>query len=405
MSHRAKSVRRSKSPLVFLAECFGWPADGTLLDWSVTSMSATSQIPERSQAQTAEYRMIESLQISNFRGYKTIDLSGIPQFNFLVGPSGSGKTALLEALWMLGGVSPEIYFRARIMRGVSAAAQLVQDRRSYESFFRDIFYDPNDPNGAFFSIMDSVAQSRSLRISYDSGEQLELNVSRNDISTAALRPIVFEWNLDGKAFRCPLNFTPSGQITVQAPPTAYPAILISSSHLIDAAENASRLSYLSIRKRKPKILEAVTKVYKNIEGLSVEVVGGQQIIYATLKDVEEQVSLPNVSSGTNKFVGILLAAQFFESGVMFIDEIENGFYFRDYVPVLNGIVEFCSDNNVQLFASTHSRELLDALSQVMAGREDSFSLLRTSCEDGVCGISLMNGESYKAALGQDIELR
>jgi AAA15 family ATPase/GTPase len=90
---------------------------------------------------------------------------------------------------------------------------------------------------------------------------------------------------------------------------------------------------------------------------------------------------------------------------MFIDELENGFYFLDYVAVLNGIVEFCLDNKVQLFTSTHSRELLDALSQVMTGREDKFSLLRTNCKDGTCGISLMDGESYKAALSQDIELR
>ena len=96
-------------------------------------MCASIQPPGLLTAQSTDYRMIESLQVANFRGYKTIDLSGIPQFNFLVGPSGSGKTALLEALWMLGGVSPEIYFRARMMRGVSAAAQLVQDRRSYES--------------------------------------------------------------------------------------------------------------------------------------------------------------------------------------------------------------------------------------------------------------------------------
>ena len=368
-------------------------------------MCASIQPPGLLTAQSTDYRMIESLQVANFRGYKTIDLSGIPQFNFLVGPSGSGKTALLEALWMLGGVSPEIYFRARMMRGVSAAAQLVQDRRSYESFFRDIFYDQDDPNGAFFSIMDSITGSRSLRISYDVGEQLELNVARNDISTGALRPIVFEWNLDGKAYRCPLNFTPTGQILVQAPPASYPAILISSSHVVDAAENASRLSTLSVRRRKSRILEAVHKVYPNIEDLSVEVVGGQQIIYATLRHVEEQVSLPNVSSGTNKFVSILLAAQYYESGVMYIDELENGFYFLDYVAVLNGIVEFCLDNKVQLFTSTHSRELLDALSQVMTGREDKFSLLRTNCKDGTCGISLMDGESYKAALSQDIELR
>lgn len=357
------------------------------------------------RCERAPYNMIESLQITNFKGYKTIDLSGIPQFNFIVGPSGSGKSALLEALWVLGGVSPEIYFRARIMRGVAAAAQLHQDRRAYESFFREIFFNPDDENGAFLSIMDSVSQSRSLRISYDPGEQLELNVTRSNIGTAALRPIVFEWNLNGSIYRCPLNFNQAGQIIVQAPPAAYLAMFISSSHVVDASENAYRLSLLSIKRQKRKILDIVKRVYPNIEDLSTEVVGGQQIIYATMKHVNDGISLPNVSSGTNKFVSILLAAQHYESGALFIDEIENGFYYRDYVPVLKGIIEFCSEYRVQLFASTHSYELLECLAEVMAGREDKFSLLRTNCSDGVCSISLMSGISSKAALEQDIELR
>jgi predicted ATPase len=358
-----------------------------------------------SESKEENYRMIESLQITNFKGYKSIDLAGIPQFNFIVGPSGSGKTAFLEALWMLGGVSPEIYFRSRAMRGVSAAAQLQQDRRAYESFFREIFFNPDDESGAFISIMDSVSQSRSLKISYDPGEQLELNVTRSNIGTQALRPIVFEWNLDGKTYRCPLNFNQAGQIIVQAPPAAYPAMFISSSHVVDASENASRLSQLSVRKQKAKVLNAVKSVYPNIEDLSVEVVGGQQLVYAAMRHVNDGVSLPNVSSGTNKFASILLAAQHYESGVMFVDEIENGFYFKDYVPVLSGIVNFCAEHNVQLFASTHSYEFLECLAKVMDGREDHFSLLRTNCADGVCGISLMSGISSRAALEQDIELR
>jgi AAA15 family ATPase/GTPase len=371
---------------------------------SVSSQYRPFSLPT-TNGERESYQMIESLQITNFKGYKSIDLSGIPQFNFIVGPSGSGKTALLEALWMLGGVSPEIYFRARINRGVGAQAQIQQDRRAYESFFRDIFYNPEDENGAFMSIMDSVSQSRSLRISYDPGEQLELNVTKSNMGTQALHPIVFEWNLEGKPYRCPLNFNQSGQIVSQAPPAAYPAMLISSSHVIDASENAYRLSLLSVRKQKHKLLGAVTPVYPNIEDFSVEVVGGQQIIYASMKHVNEQVSLPNVSSGTNKFVSILLAAQHYEAGVLFIDEIENGFYFRDYVPMLKGIIDFCAEYRVQLFASTHSYELLECLTKVMAGREDQFSLLRTNCIEGVCSISLMSGISSKAALEQDIELR
>ena len=377
------------------------------IDWSVNLMCALSQClpPNVANEDERPYRMIESLQVTNFKGYKSIDLTGIPQFNFIVGPSGSGKTALLEALWMLGGVSPEIYFRSRVMRGVSAAAQLQQDRRAYESFFRELFYSPEDENGAFLSIMDSASRSRSLRISYDPGEQLELNVTKSNIGTQALHPIVFDWNLDGKSYRCPLNFNQMGQIIVQAPPEAYPAVLISSAHMVDASENAARLSLLSQKRQKYKILNALKPVYPNVEDLTVEIIGGQQIIYAALKHVQDGISLPNVSSGTNKFVSILLAAQHYDSGVIFIDEIENGFYYKDYVPVLRGVIDFCSEHQVQLFASTHSYEFLESLNEVMEGRESQFSLLKTSCAGGLCGISLMNGVSSKAALEQDIELR
>ena len=69
--------------------------------------------------------MIESLQISNFRGYRNLSLDSLPRFNFVVGPSASGKTAFLEALWIVGGTSPEIYFRMRAMRGVSGQIQIL----------------------------------------------------------------------------------------------------------------------------------------------------------------------------------------------------------------------------------------------------------------------------------------
>ena len=85
-------------------------------------MVCSSQIrPAKSEG----YRMIESIEITNFRGFGNVSLARLPQFNVLIGESGSGKTAFLEAIWIQCGISPEIYFRMRAFRGMADATGLV----------------------------------------------------------------------------------------------------------------------------------------------------------------------------------------------------------------------------------------------------------------------------------------
>src|SRR5712691_9034679 len=48
------------------------------------------------------YRMIESFEISNFRCFETLSLSGLSRVNVITGANASGKSALLEAL-LIGG--------------------------------------------------------------------------------------------------------------------------------------------------------------------------------------------------------------------------------------------------------------------------------------------------------------
>jgi len=349
--------------------------------------------------------MIQSLEISNFRGFKQLSLSNLPQFNFIIGESGSGKTALLEALWVVGGVSPEIYFRMRSMRGIGAGAQLRNERHHYEAFFRDIFFDPSSNWPASIKIMDSLVGDRSLSMFYGS-DQLELDVNSGEIGTMLVRPLVFEWKCGEKIFRCPLKVGSTGQIIVEKPPEAYPALLISSSHVVDSGENASRFSSFSIKKRKAAIVDAMRSVYPQVEDLSSEVVGGQQMVYASVEAIPEQIPVAVISSGINKYLSILLATKQYENGVVLIDEIENGFYYKNYHDVISGIIQFCMESNVQLFASTHSYEFLQAVAAVMEKKEPSFSFLRTRHRhDGSCTVTTISGKASKAQIEQDIEVR
>src|SRR5438552_8993230 len=83
--------------------------------------------------------MIDSIEIKNYRCFERLSLLGLRRFNVVVGRSASGKTALLEALFMASGASPELVLRTKTWRGLPGFG-IVAQRTPYEELWRDLFY-------------------------------------------------------------------------------------------------------------------------------------------------------------------------------------------------------------------------------------------------------------------------
>jgi len=354
--------------------------------------------------------MIQSVSVTNFRGFKSLDLSNLPRFNVLIGESGSGKTAFLESLWVAAGVSPEIYFRMRALRGMAEQAfQLSAEKLSYETFFSDIFHDIPETGSpsANIQLMDSIRGSRTLKIDYDPSQQMVLNIKEpaNGGSDGIRRDLVFHWNINDTIYTVPLKVNASGQIIAENLPEPFPGVFFSSSFIAGARENAERLSISRIRGEKKKIVETIAKIFPDVEDLSSESISGQQMIWVSMKGLRRMIPIAVVSSGVNKFISLLLWISLNRGGVLFVDEIENSFYFKDYEVVVRTLVEFCDAYGVQLFAATHSWEFLKAVAKVMDTRKADLCMLRASRKQGECTISQIEGVSSIEAINQDIEIR
>jgi hypothetical protein len=142
------------------------------------------------------YLMISRLELRNFRCFEQLDLP-LKRFNILVGDSGSGKTAFMESLFMLGGGSPEIYFRIRNWRGFSRTVNLTGTREQYQSLFRDLFYNFNQDNGVVLRSQDDRYGSRQLEIAYGEIEDYGLDLEGPSPHAFTLSPINFKWVIDG----------------------------------------------------------------------------------------------------------------------------------------------------------------------------------------------------------------
>ena len=352
--------------------------------------------------------MMQSVDISNFRGFSHVSLSGLPRFNILIGESGSGKTAFLEALWIQGGVSPEIYFRMRAFRGMTDPILQLGEQFSYEAFFSDIFLDPSLEEGASIQLIDSELGERSLKISYSSSAQTVVDLTKPQIvspgSSPTPRPLVFRWKVRDQTYEMPLKFAGS-QLVVDRGPEPYPTVFFASSHVQGSRETAERLSALSIAGETEKIVRTIRKIYPHITMLSSEGIAGQLMIWTSIKGLKRKIPSGVISSGINKLIGILLWISLNREGVILLDEIENGFYFLDYEKVFRTIMEFCEEYNVQLFATTHNWEFLKSVARVLEDKQDELSMLKTGFANGQCRVNQMEGVSMVAAIEQDIDVR
>lgn len=111
--------------------------------------------------------MIRSLEIDNFRCFKSLVLPEIRRFTVITGKNGSGKTALLESLFIASGRSAEIYLRVNSWRGrdtVSLSADSVLP------MFEDFFHKFDPAGGLRICFKDSSGEEREVRVSVDSSK-------------------------------------------------------------------------------------------------------------------------------------------------------------------------------------------------------------------------------------------
>lgn len=129
----------------------------------------------------------------------------------------------------------------------------------------------------------------------------------------------------------------------------------------------------------------------------------------SLPELTEKLPLGDLSGGLSKYVEIILAILSNPGGAVLIDEIENGFYYKNMPDLLKNIVSLCDKHRVQLFAATHSYEFLEVMSEAMSSAKkgtDAFCLLRLEKPGAKQPeIRMIPGDSYEAAIKEHFEVR
>jgi len=348
--------------------------------------------------------LIEAISIYGFRGFLKAELEGLKRFNVVVGPNASGKTALLEALFLAAGVTPEIAFRFGSWRGMGDNIQIGSDKPSFEALWRDLFFG-QEIRPITIQIRDSSRGVRLLRIGYRA-QEITLPLGEHSIRSGLVEPLRFEWEAEGKTQFVDVQIVEGKGLVLGAIQSVLPGVFINSSQRPLPQETAARYSELSQANREQGMLEAVQRVYPFITGLSVEITSGQPMLYAAVNGLGSKLPLPMISAGVNRYTSILLAIRAMAGGVVLIDELENGFYYSAMETLLASILEEATRNDTQLFMAIHSMECIRALLPSIEKAPADFQLLRTRRrKQGDCEVLQLPGNRLAAALQEGFEVR
>jgi predicted ATPase len=319
--------------------------------------------------------MLNSIELSNFRGFSRVILTGLQRVNLVVGRNNSGKTSLLEAIAFLSrpahtqemakllrvqfGNVQERYFRwlVRDEPGITTARIIGQnqDMRREVLFFR----------GSPQHLIQAQVQAGYEQI--HNTPQLQIMVMRG------MKPL-----------RCKV---------VSVEPIQPQGLVSLFANAVKRRRGEEQIEEM-LREMDDRIRKI--RVYPGPDGNQIEVDLG----------LSEMLPITQVGQGINRLVAMFAELVGEQPDICMVDEIENGIHHSLLEQLWTGIAVAAESLKVQIFATTHSYECIEAAHNAFSKRKSyDFGIVQLfRVEVGDQG-RLLDRRHIEAALKGQIDLR
>jgi AAA15 family ATPase/GTPase len=272
---------------------------------------------------------IREIEIKNFKCFEDFKAEGFGRVNLIGGKNNVGKTALMEALQF------------------SIFVNKLEDKYpvDYQYILMYIFENRNiqkviDRNFTNFDAFNAI---------------LPLEINNIKIE---LLPKDFEFVLK-------INNNETGIKEVKLGQVYHINNFISSMYILDIFIE-KQFNIILKKRLRDKLNKALHKFDKNIEEFSII----DNIPQVFLTNQNKFVALSAVGHGFKRYISIILAVLTSDTNIIFIDEIENGIHYMKLDEMWKLILEISKQQNVQVFATTHSKECIESYARVAKKLED-----------------------------------
>jgi hypothetical protein len=311
--------------------------------------------------------MLKSFAARNFRCLADFELHNLARMNLLVGDNDEGKTALLEALFAhLSQANPTSFL---ILKAFRRSVGSVDD-----TFWQEFFANLDDSRDIHLSSVDSAGRERKNKFTV--GERVQITVSAppasgsniripagSPLGSVSFRPLRVEYQ-DGtreEPLRNEIVFNPS--ILTFVPEHRIepdlPAYFFSAAGPPEADTVAKQLSQLVVNKQEIALTNLAKVMDDRIQGLFVASPRGAIEAFVDLGE-RRLFPLTLMGSGVVRAIGIAAAVLVYAAGLILVDEIEDGIYYKRLGDFWKMLYEMAKRSDAQIIASTHSAECVGA---------------------------------------------
>jgi energy-coupling factor transporter ATP-binding protein EcfA2 len=335
--------------------------------------------------------MYERISIQGFRGVKELTIDHLAPINILIGKNGSGKSTVLEALWVHA--VPDAPFFGEVDKFRNFAwdmgapdAALAPWQHLFYKYEPDPIVISGRANNQSWTIKLQPPTDDKLSLSSLSSPKMGERIALN---ARLPRYLIYKAEYEqGKPLEIKLVATPEGGFAPQEQysPRLVPSIntaLLSPPSLV-LPQMAVGFGRVDIKNKRESVIKVAKILEPKLERLaSVSRSDGKSYLYA---DIGQKDLLPVQLLGGG-FVSVLciaIVAVDMESGVLLIDEIENGIHYSALQDLWKGLWGLHEETGVQIVATTHSLECVEAARAVLPS-ENAFLVHRLERDTGQPG--------------------
>lgn len=313
--------------------------------------------------------LISQVQIEGFRCFRTLRVDGLKRINVIVGVNNSGKSSLLEAIGLLVSLGSPLF----VLDALKGRGQMYTEQNSGRELLgdaRELFFGRTEGGPATSAAVSSPEEQVTLSLrpsvleigSHSDQYRIALVGPRSGISEAAIRKAVEPYEDSVATGLGPLSYLSSS--------SARPEELQNLWSLIAGTE------------REDLVLSALRALDPTIERVisapSASPPVGFDGWYLRRFENPNREAFSGQGEGLKRALSLSLAMASVAGGTLLVDEVENGMHYSVMPAIWRLLVESAEKLDVQVFMTSHSRDLIDAFSdaELEAGRAFDVAFFR-----------------------------
>ena len=343
--------------------------------------------------------MYKSFEIKNFKCFEHFKLQNLARVNLIAGKNGVGKSALLEALFQhCDGHNPEILL------------SFIKPRRrpfdphpttaSMKSLCRGFFRGFDTEQTVQISGVNDEDDRRTITLQMADHQQL------GALDRLALRLETDEPGAGRGPFEL-IQFPKRPECVPKPPGHSVLAYFGGGLTAIDPQIDSARFSALTKAgaDHEDRILRALKILEPRLERLEILFDDGPMLLHGRT-GIGVPIPLSEMGDGMRRWTSLMLGLVQCGNGAYLFDEIENGFHYFTLESILRNIGEAARQFNVQVFATTHSFECIEAAHRAFHGEHaNEFRLFRLERVKGDIRAFDYEPDVLEAAIQTDLEVR